>query len=166
MLVIDSVAGIYSDWLSYRVWKMSRERSRTAGTLWEILRLSIIKKYRGEVMAKRDPKKTARNKKAKEITEELNEILEEVLEVTGYNDKLSLNAKIGGKHAEFYDVRHEVIDTSEQFVSLWLEGLMNYCNDLWDKELSANYELLKYMQKNKIVMSYVTKFLERTFAEI
>lgn len=114
-------------------------------------------------MAKRDSNKTARNKRANELTNELDEILDEVLAVTGYRDKLSLNAKIGGKHADFYDVRHEVIDTAEQFISLWLEGLMNYCNEQYDKESSNNYELLKYMQKYEVVMEYVTKFLERTF---
>lgn len=114
-------------------------------------------------MAKRDPNKTVRNKRISELTTKLDDILGDVLEITGYDDKLSLNAKIGGKHGEFLDIRHEVIDTPEQFQSIWLNGLMEYCNKLADKESSKNYELLKFMQDNKIVMEYVLVFLERTF---
>ncbi|QOR36876.1 topoisomerase [Clostridium sp. 'deep sea'] len=114
-------------------------------------------------MAKKDRRKTIRNKRIKEITDELNEIVDQVLEITGYNNKLSLNAKIGGKHADFYDVRHEVIKTPEQYISLWLDGLMHYLDNCCSKEQSNNYKLLKYMQNNKVVMNYVTLFLERTF---
>ena len=37
MFVIGCCVRIDSEWLSYRFWKMNRERSRTAGTLGEIL---------------------------------------------------------------------------------------------------------------------------------
>jgi len=39
MRVITYVARIYCEWLCYKVFKMSRERSRTAETLGEIILL-------------------------------------------------------------------------------------------------------------------------------
>ena len=107
--------------------------------------------------------KETRYKREKELTNELNDILPQVLSVTGYKNQLSLNAKIGGKHDQFCDVRNSVIETTDQFIALWLEGLMNYCNELHKKDISKVYELLEYMQGYEVVMEYVQKFLERTF---
>ena len=107
--------------------------------------------------------KVTRKNRELELTREMDNILQQVLSITGYESKLSLNSKIGGKHADFYDVRHEVVDSSEQYISLYLEGQMNYCDKIDYKENSPVYELLKYMQRHEIIMEYVVKFLERTF---
>jgi hypothetical protein len=114
-------------------------------------------------MAKRDKEKTARNKRIKEISEILNGMLEDVLWITGYSSQQSLHAKIGGKHAQFYDVRNIVIHSPEQYQSIWLDGLMSYLNQLSYKEQSNNYELLNNMQESKEVMNYVMLFLERSY---
>lgn len=115
-------------------------------------------------MAKRDPDKTARNKRINEITEELKNIIDEVLCLTGYDSVLSINAKIGGKLSDFLDIRHEVIYSADQFISLWFQGIMSYLDKKGiNKIKSANYELLKHIQENKIVMQYTLLFLERLY---
>ncbi len=114
-------------------------------------------------MAKRDPNKTARNKRIEELTNILDEILDEVLAATGYESNLSLNAKIGGKHAKFYDIRHEVVLSPEQFIALWFDGLMRHLDGKKFKENSNEYDLLIKIQKNKIMEKYVLLFLERTY---
>lgn len=113
-------------------------------------------------MAKVDPEKKARNKRIKELTEEMDELLDDVVLITGWK-QLSLNAKIGSKHADFYDVRNEVIYSHDQYIALWLNGLMSYLDTLPNKESSNNYELLKYMQEYKCVKEYVLLFLERSY---
>lgn len=78
-------------------------------------------------MAKRDPAKTLRNQQIAKLTDEINELLDDVLELTGYENEHSLNATYGGKYAEYIDIKNEVIDTPEQFVALYLQG---FC-ELW-----------------------------------
>lgn len=46
-------------------------------------------------MAKRDPAKTLRNQQITKLTDEINELLDEVLELTGYENEHSLNATYG-----------------------------------------------------------------------
>lgn len=114
-------------------------------------------------MAKRDKEKTMRNKRCNEITENLKEMLDEVLEITEFRNDLSLHAKIGGKHAEFFDVRNLVIHSPQHFQSIWVDGLMKYLDKLSNSKSSNNYELLKFMQDYEIVYDYVMLFLERTY---
>src|SRR4051812_46555778 len=75
-------------------------------------------------MAKRDAAKTARNKEIERLTAEIDALTEDVLSLTGYKNIHSLNATYGGKHAEYIDINNEVIDTPEQFVSLYLQGFL------------------------------------------
>src|SRR3546814_14393274 len=77
-----------------------------------------------ETMTKRDPAKTLRNRQIAKLTDEINELLDEVLDLTGYQNELSLNATYGGKYAEYIDISNDVIDTSEQFVAFYLPGLL------------------------------------------
>lgn len=51
-------------------------------------------------MAKRDPAKTLRNQQIAKLTDQINELLDDVLELTGYENEHSLNATYGGKYAE------------------------------------------------------------------
>lgn len=73
-------------------------------------------------MAKRNPETTARNKVINELTAQLQEIQDEVLEVTGFDSVHSMHGKIGGKFDQFIDIKNEVISSPEHFISLWLEG--------------------------------------------
>jgi hypothetical protein len=74
-------------------------------------------------MAKRDPNKTARNRIIASLKQELRTLLPDVLAEVGLSDELSLNAKIGSKHDDFFDLKTDVISSQEEFVSRWLEGL-------------------------------------------
>ncbi|MGJ7530776.1 hypothetical protein [Variovorax sp. GB1P17] len=58
------------------------------------------------------------------MTDEINDLLDDVLASTGFENEHSLNATYGGKHAEYIDVKNEVIDTPEQFVALYFQGFL------------------------------------------
>ena len=117
-------------------------------------------------MAKRDPEKTARNKEIKRLTEQLNSLLIDVLKESGYKNLYSLNGKIGGKFAEYIDIKNEVIQSPQQFISLWLSGFKafiknreNYPNP----EKSARYELYIKLQQSQKLKNYLRLFLHRTY---
>jgi hypothetical protein len=95
-------------------------------------------------MAKRDPEKTARNKEIAELQAKLRSMLPTVLKQTGYKTEATLNAKIGSKSDQFIDLKHEVINSSEEFTQLWLQALKgeadadrlypNAIDELWSDE--------------------------------
>ena len=101
-------------------------------------------------------------KRIDEITAELDALLVEVTAVTGW-EKLTVNAKIGGKNSTFIDIRSEVILSHEQYIAMWLNGLMKYLDNSANKENSNIYELLKYMQNYDCVKKYAFLFLERLY---
>ena len=74
-------------------------------------------------MAKRDPNKSARNRIILNLKEQLRELLPAALEETGMDGEKSLNAMLGSKNDEFFDLRNDVIHSQDQFVIQWLEGL-------------------------------------------
>lgn len=119
-------------------------------------------------MAKRDPEKTARNKKIAEWGATLKEKLPGVLEVLGLEREGSLHGIYGGKHADFIDIKHAVIHTPEQFVALWQRGYMDYLR----KQAAARgpyakdsnyYKNFRVLQEQPKVWEYVELFLKRTF---
>lgn len=93
-----------------------------------------------------DIDKKARNKRINEITGELKELFKSVEKITGWSE-MSLNAKIGGKNMTYLNVRQDVIYSHEQYMSLWLEGLMNYLDESNNKYSSKSYEFLILMKK-------------------
>ena len=115
-------------------------------------------------MAKRDPEKTARNKIIKELSIELNALLPEVLEKTGFENVHSINGKIGGKFAQFIDIKNEVINSPEHFISLWLQG---YKEDLQSRGTFAKssnlYETYELLKEHEIFKEYLFIFLKRVF---
>ena len=60
-------------------------------------------------MAKRDPKKAARNKLAKQLSDQINNLLPAVLKETGIETQSSLHGKYGGKFADYIDIKNAVI---------------------------------------------------------
>jgi hypothetical protein len=76
----------------------------------------------GDGMAKRDPEKTARNKRAETLRLEMDELLEQVLEDTGCGGLQSLNAKIGSKHEQLVNIKSRTIPSHDEFISLYLDG--------------------------------------------
>lgn len=114
---------------------------------------------------KRDPQLTERNKQIAALTNRIDEIKDTVMEITGFEKIGSLNATYGGKHADYIDIKHEVIDTPEQFVALYLQGYLQYLEGLggWAKPGNVYYDNYVNIRDNKIVLEWLTLFLSRTY---
>jgi len=90
---------------------------------------------------KRDPIKTARNKKIEEMKQELRALLPTVLKETGFKDEASLNAKIGGKADEFIDLKNDVIHAPLDYVNAYLEGFEGHLSTTgWNTGFDELYE--------------------------
>lgn len=111
-------------------------------------------------MAKRDPNKTARNRIVEALKTKLRELLPDVLADAGIESEQSLNALIGSRNDDFFDLKHDVINSQEQFVSLWLRGLKEsaltdgVASDLW---------LWKKIKSHKSLQEYTILFLKRSY---
>lgn len=115
-------------------------------------------------MAKRDPELTARNKRISSLSEQLDDLLPEVLRVTGYKNIHSLHGKIGGKNSDFINIRDEVIYSAEHFISLYLQGYGTYLESLGDKkDNSYYYENYLLLCEHEVFQDYLYIFLERTY---
>ncbi len=112
-------------------------------------------------MSKRDPEKTARNKKIKEYTDILQNLLHDVLNETQIRSEQSLHGIYGGKFAEYIDIENEVIYSSDHFISLYLEGFKKTVEN--SKENSAHYRNLKLLNECKILKEYLYIFLKRVY---
>jgi hypothetical protein len=111
-------------------------------------------------MAKRDPNKTARNRLIEKLKTKLREMLPTVLAATGIESEQSLNARIGSRNDDFFDLKHDVIASQDQFVSRWLHGLKTsalkdgVASDLW---------LWRKIKAHPAMQEYVLMFLRRSF---
>lgn len=116
-------------------------------------------------MAKRDPAKTLRNVEISKLTEKINEIKDEVLDITGFDKEQSLNATYGGKYAEYIDIKNVVVDTPEQFIALYFQGFLRVLEDLGADARSGNryYDAFYLVKKHKKVQRWLRLFLARTF---
>lgn len=111
-------------------------------------------------MAKRDPNKAARNRIIKRIKTELRDLLPSVLEDTGFVSEASLNATIGSKNDEFFDLKNEVVNTPEEFKNKWLKGLKARINTYH----SPNHEkILDLVKEHASFKEYLMLFLERSY---
>ncbi|MFK5878495.1 MAG: hypothetical protein QM478_03250 [Flavobacteriaceae bacterium] len=115
-------------------------------------------------MAKRDPELTIRNKLINELSTEIKTLLPGVLKKTKFDSVQSLNGKIGGKFAQFIDIKNAVINSPDHFISLWLQG---YKEDLQKRgsyaENSNLYETYKLLQKYSVFKDYLFLFLKRVY---
>jgi hypothetical protein len=113
----------------------------------------------------RDPAKTRRNKEISILTEQIKSLLPEVLELTGYRNEQSLNATYGGKYADFIDLKNAVIDTPQQFRTLYFQGFLQTLEELspWGKESSRYYKAFLKYRDNELVRKWLDLFLERTY---
>lgn len=111
-------------------------------------------------MAKRDPNKSARNRIIKTIKEKLRFLLPDVLAVSGIPSEQSLNAQIGSRNDDFFDLKHDVINSQEQFASQWLQGLKTsalthgVASDVW---------LWNLIRAHKVFQEYTVLFLKRSY---
>jgi hypothetical protein len=112
-------------------------------------------------MAKRDPEKTARNKQIAALKGELRALLPKVLQETGIAREASLNAKIGHKSDEFIDLKNEVINSSEEFTSLWLAGFKEHLSTTGFR--TSYDDLYDLMKGSRTFQEYLYKFLRRSY---
>jgi hypothetical protein len=99
-----------------------------AGALRQAIVFVTPRRY-SETMAKRDPIETARNKRIEDMKDQLRTLLPTVLKDTGFATESSLNAKIGGKAAEFIDLKNEVIHSPTDFAAKYCEGFKGHLGD-------------------------------------
>jgi hypothetical protein len=116
-------------------------------------------------VTERDPHKTARNKAGAQLRAQMDDLVPEVLDFTGCDSVLSLNAKIGGKHEQLCNVKERCIRTSDEFLSIYMDSLARHIRALpmHIRHGSAFYQLAKWYQTSKAFQSYTEKFLERSF---
>jgi len=109
-------------------------------------------------VAKRDPDKTARNRIIAAIKEKLRSLLPQVLKYTDYESEASLNATIGSKNDDFFDLKHDVVPSHEQFVMHWLKGFAEAA-----KTQYSCGEMMKHLKKSKAFKEYLLLFLKRSY---
>lgn len=121
----------------------------------------MISKAAKAAPKKRDPVKTARNKRINEMKEQLRALLPAVLAETGFRDEKSLNAKIGHKADEFIDLKNEVIHSPSHYVSLYLEGFDNHRDKTGYR--TTYDELYDALDASSAAREYLLLFLERSY---
>lgn len=104
---------------------------------------------------------SARRKYDQQLTERLQELLPEVLRVTGYPSIHSLHGKVGGKNASFMNIANQVVLSPDHFRALWFTGFEEYLPRC--TPLSGYTELFDQMKRHKELRDYVVLFLERTY---
>jgi hypothetical protein len=111
-------------------------------------------------MAKRDPNKSARNRIIQKIKEELRALLPAVLAETGVDTEASLNAKIGSKTDDFFDLKTEVIHSDNEFTIKWLSGLKQAIA----AGAGPSYEWIDEQSRNSAnFKKYLLLFLKRSY---
>lgn len=111
-------------------------------------------------MAKRDPNKTARNRIIQRIKDELRALLPAVLADAGVQTEASLNAKIGSKSDDFFDLKTEVIYSDNEFTIKWLSGLKQAI----EAGAGPAYEWIDEQVKNsESFKTYLMLFLKRSY---
>jgi hypothetical protein len=123
---------------------------------------TIVEQDWRRAMAKRDPAKTARNKRIKDMKAQLRELLPTVLKETAFTDEASLNAKIGGKADDFIDLKNEVIHSPTDYAAKYLEGFARHRSK---SKLYKNAcdELYNALNSSKAAQQYMMLFLERSY---
>lgn len=111
-------------------------------------------------MTKRDPRKTARNKKIAAMKADLRAMLPQVLKETGIEDELSLNATIGHKTDYVIDLKNEIILSPDHYVALWTEGFKD-C--LLNGGGPAFRELFDLVRSSPAFKKYLYTFLQRSY---
>ncbi|AHZ67854.1 putative Type IIA topoisomerase, A subunit [Pseudomonas mandelii JR-1] len=111
-------------------------------------------------MAKRDPNKTARNRMIASIKEKLRELLPTVLAETGFAGEQSLNATLGSKNDEFFDLKHDIINSQEEFVTRWLDKLKE---GALKHGVAAHASIWNKLKKSTAFREYAILFIKRSF---
>lgn len=117
------------------------------------------------MLASRDPAKTIRNQQIAVLSSQIDNLMTDVLALTGFKNQQSINATYGGKYAEYIDIKNEVIDTPEQFVSLYFQGFLLVLEEsgIYAKSGNRYYDAFCHIKKHKKVQEWLRLFLTRTF---
>lgn len=111
-------------------------------------------------MAKRDLNKSARNRMIETIKLKLRDMLPEVLAETGIESEQSLNATLGSKNDEFFDLKNDVVHSQEEFVSRWLEALKE---SALDDGVASHLWIWDRLKSYKTFREYTVLFLKRSY---
>ncbi len=87
-----------------------------------------------------------------------------VMQALGERSIGALHGRVGGKNAEFIDIKNEVIRSPEEYVAFWIRGLLQALRER--KPLSVGdsyYDIFLAMREDPIVRDYITTFLRRTY---
>jgi hypothetical protein len=115
-------------------------------------------------VAKRDPNKTALNKRIAAMTSELKAAEDHVGATLHEPTVLALHGRIGGKNAEFIDVKNEVIYSPEEYVALWIRGFLEVLEQRRPLIRGDSYfDIFRKMRSDKVVEQYIITFLKRTY---
>lgn len=109
-------------------------------------------------MAKLNPEIKARNILIESLSDKLKMLLPDVLKDTGIESVHSLNGIYGGKYAEYIDIKNEIINSAEHFISLYLEGFKAKADI---SQLYMNHWNL--VLSSKKLQEYLYLFLKRTY---
>jgi hypothetical protein len=115
-------------------------------------------------VAPRDPAKTALGKEISNLTETLKADQDHVRGALGEPTLLALHARIGGKNAEFIDIKNQVIKSSEEYVAFWIRGFIRKLETR--RPLHSGdpyYDMYLAMRGDKTVRNYIVTFLKRTY---
>lgn len=132
-------------------------------SIYKKLCISSIKSLiyiRRKTLAKRDPNKSARNRMIESIKFKLRDMLPEVLKDTGFHNEQSLNSTIGSKNDEFFDLKNDVIQSQDEFVSRWLNALKD---SALKNRVSSHLSIWNYLNENNKFRDYVIMFLKRSY---
>lgn len=90
----------------------------------------------------------------------LRDLLPKVLADTGIQNEQSLNAIIGSKNDEFFDLKHDVIHSQDEFVARWLEGLKESAlvDGVYNHTIIWNQ-----LKKHASYREYILLFLKRSY---
>jgi hypothetical protein len=117
-------------------------------------------------MATRDPEVSARNRVIKDLKLQYKSLLPTVLHETGIESESSLHGIIGHKNEYFIDVRNAIIYSGEEYVSMWLTGLLEHIKKMPQSKRNgddAYYRIYLYIKDYKSFQDYLYLFLKRTF---
>ncbi len=116
-------------------------------------------------MSYKNDDKKLRQKRIDFLKKEIDSVSEKILSITGYRNIHSLNGTYGGKYAEYIDTKNAVIDTTEQFRSLYYQGFLRKLEELGSDAKIGNvrYDAFVKYRDNKEVQVWLDYFLERTF---
>lgn len=115
-------------------------------------------------MAKRDPKKTAINKQIKEMKAHLQSTQDHVMVALNEPTIGALHGRVGGKNAEFIDIKNEVIRSAEEYVAFWVRGFLEALKERRPLTVGDSYyDMFLAMREDPIVKDYITTFLRRTY---